>query len=124
MLCLLIHHVDHAGSGDCEGSWQQLVEASTIAEEAAAHAASAAAAQALGQPGPGPDGRSGYDQVLLNTVSERGIPCKVIRSLHFVLKDHDLHQNAALLSKWKSMPRKSAAAEACTKCIDRIASAL
>ena len=106
MLCLLIHHVDHAGSGDCEGSRQQLVEASTIAEEAAAHAASAAAAQALGQPGPGPDGRSGSDQVLLNTVSERGIPCKVIRSLHFVLKDHDLHQNAALLSKWKSMPRK------------------
>lgn len=89
--------MDHAGSADCEGSRQQLVEASTIAEEAAAQAASAAAAQALGQPVPGPDGLSDSDQVLLNTVSERGIPCKVRRTLHFVLKDHHQRQHAAFL---------------------------
>ena len=71
------------------------MEASTIAEEAAARAASAAAAQALGQSVPGSDGLSDSDQVLLNTVSERGIPCKVRWSLLFVLKGYNLRQSAA-----------------------------
>ena len=54
-----------------------LAQASTAAKAAAAQAAAAAAALALGQTEPSPVGLPDLAQAPLNTVSERGIPCRV-----------------------------------------------
>ena len=54
-----------------------LAQASTAAEAAAAQAAAAAAALALGQTEASPVGLPDLAQAPLNTVSERGIPCRV-----------------------------------------------
>ena len=91
-----------AGSGERTEASRQLEEASRLAEEAATHAASAAAAASLGQ-SMRAQGMLEAGQGALNTVSERGIPCKVsipapllllsiTFSLHTIafLHDHDL----------------------------------
>ena len=67
----------HAGPGDRTDASGQLEEASRLAEEAAARAASAAAAASLRQSMPGAQGMLDAGQGPLNTVSERGVPCKV-----------------------------------------------
>ena len=60
-----------------------VAQASTAAEAAAAQAAAAAAALALGQTEPSP-GLPDLAQAPLNTVSERGIPCRVGTGLSFI----------------------------------------
>ncbi len=68
-----------AGPGERTEASRQLEEASRLAEEAAASAAAAAAAASLGQSMPGAQGMLEAGRGPLNTVSERGIPCKVSR---------------------------------------------
>ena len=66
-----------AGSGDRTESSRLMADASRSAEEAASHAASAAAAASLGQSMHSAQGMSEAGQSPLNTVAERGVPCKV-----------------------------------------------
>ncbi len=61
-----------------------LAQASTAAEAAAAQAAAAAAALALGQTEASPVGLPDLAQAPLNTVSERGIPCRVGTGLSLI----------------------------------------
>ena len=56
---------------------RDLAQVGMEAEAAAASAASTAASIALEQPGPGTDGLPASEQGPLNTVEQRGIPCKV-----------------------------------------------
>ena len=66
-----------AGPGERTEASRQLEGGSRLAEEAAARAASAAAAASLGQSMPGAHRMLEAGQGPLNTVSERGVPCKV-----------------------------------------------
>ena len=61
-----------------------LAQASTAAEAAAAQAAAAAAALALGRTEPSPVGLPDLAQAPLNTVSERGVPCRVGTGLSLI----------------------------------------
>ena len=56
---------------------RDLAQVSTEAEAAAASAASTAASMALKHPSLGTDGLPASEQGPLNTVVQRGVPCKV-----------------------------------------------
>ena len=65
------------GSAEREQAVRDLAQVSTEADAAAASAASIAASIALELPGPGMDGLPASEQGPLNTVVQRGLPCKV-----------------------------------------------